>query len=191
MCARIYTRKGDAGGTTHPGGGRVPKAHPHVELVGSLDELNSHLGLCAAHLAALSVPALEPVRETLLATQRHLFGMTASLFREPTEADAPLAPGVAWPEVVELERKMDALDAELAPLASFILPGGRVPSAELHVARTVCRRAERALTASLPDPVPVTWSRAQAFLNRFADYLFVAARAVNHAVDEADTRLKD
>jgi cob(I)alamin adenosyltransferase len=191
MSGRIYTRQGDAGATTHPGGGRVSKTHPHVELVGSLDELNSHLGLCAAQLAALSLPALESVRETLLSTQRCLFGMTASLFREPTDDDAPPAPGAAWPEVEALEQKMDAMDAKLAPLASFILPGGRIASAEMHVARTVCRRAERALTNCLPDPVPVTWVRAQAFLNRFADYLFVAARAVNRAADEADVRLKE
>jgi len=190
MSGRIYTRQGDAGATTHPGGGRVPKTHPHIELVGALDELNSHLGLCVAQLAALALPALEPVRETLLGTQRYLFGMTASLFREPAAADAPPAPGAAWPEVEALEQKMDAMDAGLAPLASFILPGGRIASAQVHVARAVCRRAERTLTDCLPDPVPVTWSRAQAFLNRFADYLFVAARAINQAVGEADVRLK-
>ena len=191
MSGHIYTRTGDAGATTHPGGGRVPKTHPHIELVGALDELNAHLGLCAAQLAALSVPALEPVRETLLGTQRHLFGMTASLFRAPTDDDDPPGPGAAWPEVEALEQKMDAMDAVLAPLASFILPGGRIASAEVHVARAVCRRAERALTSCRPDPVPITWVRAQAFLNRFADYLFVAARAVNHAVDEADVRWKE
>lgn len=191
MSGRIYTRTGDAGATTHPGGGRVPKTHPHIELVGALDEFNAHLGLCAAQLAALSVPALEPVRETLLGAQRYLFGMTASLFREPTAADAPPAPGPTWPEVEGLERKMDGMDAALAPLTSFILPGGRIASAEVHVARAVCRRAERALASCRPDPVPVTWTRAQVFLNRFGDYLFVAARAVDHAVGEADVHLTD
>lgn len=186
MSGRSHTRPGDAGTTAHPGGGRVPKTHPHIELVGALDELNSHLGLCAAQLAALALPALEPVRETLLETQHHLFGMTASLFREPAAAEATPAPGSAGPEVEGLERKMDALEASLAPLTSFILPGGRIASAEVHVARAVCRRAERVLTHCLPDPVPPAWTRAQAFLNRLADYLFVAARTIQRAVGESD-----
>jgi cob(I)alamin adenosyltransferase len=191
VTARIYTRGGDSGSTAHPGGGRVPKTHPHVELVGSLDEFNSHLGLAAAHLAALGLPALEPVRADLLAAQRYLFGMTAALFREAEAGLEPPGPPSSAAHVQELERKMDALDAELPPLAGFILPGGRVAAAELHVTRAVCRRAERALAAGAPSPAPPAWGLAQAYLNRLADYLFVAARAVNHAAGEPDARLRD
>jgi cob(I)alamin adenosyltransferase len=191
MTARIYTRGGDSGATSHPGGGRVPKSHPHVELVGALDELNSHLGMAAAHLAALALPALDPVDETVRAAQREIFGLTAALFREAEATIEPPGPAAAAPPVVDLERKMDALDADLPPLASFILPGGRVAAASLHVARTVARRAERALAAAVPSPAPYAWRTAQAYLNRLADYLFVAARAVNHAAGEPDVRLRD
>jgi cob(I)alamin adenosyltransferase len=187
MGARIYTRGGDSGSTAHPGGAdRVPKAHPHIEIVGSLDALNSHLGLCLAQLASLTVPALDPVRATLGTTQRFLFDLAAGLFRESPEAAGP----ADLPEVRALEAAMDAMDRELPPLAGFILPGGRIAAAELHVARTVCRRAERALTAAVPAPVPPAWARAQAYLNRLADYLFVAARFVNHASGEPDVRLR-
>ena len=161
---KIYTRTGDRGETSLFGGARVPKNDPRIDAYGTIDELNSCLGVLLA---------IEPDPQ-LLAVQRDLFEIGAHLASPGTSRFA----GVETSRIEELERGIDAMEADLAPLKSFILPGGTPAAAQLHVARTVCRRAER-LVVALHDDDPATQSSI-AYLNRLSDYLFVAARHANH-----------
>jgi len=161
---KIYTRTGDRGETSLFGGARVPKNDPRIDAYGTVDELNSQLGV---------VLAIEPDAQ-LLAVQRDLFEIGAHLASPGTSRFA----GVEAARIEELEHRIDAMEADLAPLKSFILPGGTAAAAQLHVARTVCRRAER-LVVALQDDDPATQSSI-AYLNRLSDYLFVAARYANH-----------
>lgn len=167
---KIYTRTGDRGETSLFGGARVPKNDPRIDAYGTIDELNSHLGV---------VLAIE-ANDQLLAVQRDLFEIGAHLASPGTSRFT----GVPQSRIDELERGIDAMEAELAPLKSFILPGGTPAAAQLHVARTVCRRAER-LVVALHDDDPATQSSI-AYLNRLSDYLFVAARFANHKRDVED-----
>lgn len=164
---KIYTRTGDRGETSLFGGARVPKNDPRIEAYGTIDELNSHLGVVLAMDADAQ----------LLEVQRDLFEIGAHLASPGTSRFT----GVEASRIEELERGIDAMEAELAPLKSFILPGGTAAAAQLHVARTVCRRAERlivTLITALHDEDPATQSSI-AYLNRLSDYLFVAARYAN------------
>lgn len=177
---RIYTRTGDGGETGLLCGVRVPKAHPRVEAYGAVDELNALLGLVAAHLGGAE-PA--PLLQEL---QRDCFLLGADLATPPGDARRR---GVGLPQVpaqrvAELEAHIDRYDAQLPPLRQFILPGGTVPAALLHVARTVARRAERRVAAlAAQEPVnPVVLQ----YLNRLSDLLFVLARWVNHRAGVAD-----
>ena len=161
---KIYTRTGDRGETSLFGGARVPKNDPRIDAYGTIDELNSQIGV---------VLAIEDDAQ-LLAVQRDLFEIGAHLASPGISKFA----GVEAARIEELERGIDAMEAGLAPLKSFILPGGTAAAAQLHVARTVCRRAER-LVVALHDDDPATQSSI-AYLNRLSDYLFVAARYANH-----------
>jgi cob(I)alamin adenosyltransferase len=161
---KIYTRTGDRGETSLFGGARVPKNDPRIDAYGTIDELNSHLGVVLAMNADAQ----------LLDVQRDLFEIGAHLASPGTSRFA----GVEASRIEALEHGIDAMEAELSPLKSFILPGGTAAAAQLHVARTVCRRAERLIVA-LHDDNPATQSSI-AYLNRLSDYLFVAARYANH-----------
>jgi cob(I)alamin adenosyltransferase len=160
---KIYTRTGDRGETSLFGGARVPKNDPRIDAYGTIDELNSCLGV---------VLSVEPDAQ-LLEVQRDLFEIGAHLASPGTSRFT----GVESSRIEELERGIDAMEADLVPLKSFILPGGTAAAAQLHVARTVCRRAER-LVVALQDDDPATQSSI-AYLNRLSDYLFVAARYAN------------
>ncbi len=195
--ARIYTRTGDRGETSLFDGTRTAKSDERVDLYGELDELNSHLGLCAERLLrdsrAGEVAAdaregnvqesrlqLSLLASALLTLQNDLFAMGAILAdpprcRELADSGGPL-PFDAGP----LEKMIDGMQDELPPLRSFILPSGSVNAAALHVARTVCRRVERkAVGLSRRQPLP---ARILVYLNRLSDYLFVAARWANHVL---------
>jgi len=161
---KIYTRTGDRGETSLFGGARVPKNDPRIDAYGTIDELNSCLGVVLAGEADAQ----------LLDVQRDLFEIGAHLASPGTSRFT----GVPASRIEELERGIDAMEADLAPLKSFILPGGTLAAAQLHVARTVCRRAER-LVVALHDDDAATQSSI-AYLNRLSDYLFVAARHANH-----------
>jgi cob(I)alamin adenosyltransferase len=171
---RIYTRTGDTGQTALFGGGRVPKDHPRVSAYGDVDELNAALG---------AVLACEPVdleRELLEGIQRDLFAIGARLASpDPGKVARALAKAdVSEVRVAALEAAIDRVDAELAPLGAFILPGGGSKGALLHVARTVCRRAERAtVTLGRTETVPPV---VLTYLNRLSDLLFTLARLANH-----------
>ncbi|WP_308815103.1 cob(I)yrinic acid a,c-diamide adenosyltransferase [Sphingomonas sp. GV3] len=161
---RIYTRTGDAGTTGLVDGSRVSKADPRMAAIGDVDEANSAIGIAVAALAGVS-PA-----DTLLAIQNDLFDLGADL-ATPEGIDGALRviPG----QVARLEAAIDALNADLAPLTSFVLPGGHPAAAALHLARAVTRRAERSAVAAEAG------SQVLAYLNRLSDFLFVAARWVN------------
>jgi cob(I)alamin adenosyltransferase len=160
---RIYTRGGDAGETSLGGGSRVSKTDPRVQAVGEVDELNSLLGWSRAVDAA---PA------ALSRIQNELFDLGADLATPPSAAGERLR--VSQELIDRLEAECDAVNAELEPLKSFVLPGGTELAARLFVARAVCRRAERAILR-VDDASPLV----AVYLNRLSDLLFVLARAAN------------
>lgn len=170
---RIYTRTGDSGDTGLFGGGRVPKSHPRVAAYGSVDELSSTLGWAAAQ----ATTAL--IRERLGVLQHDLFAMGAQLATPPSPEGRvrPQAPDVPVGRVQEMERWIDVAEEELTPLKEFILPGGTAGAAALHVARTVCRRAERAVVALGVDEH--VNQDVVTYLNRLSDLLFTLARLEN------------
>lgn len=166
---RIYTRTGDDGTTELIGGQRVPKDAPCIEANGALDELNALLGVVRAHALPDRVDAV------LQDIQNQLFRIGAEL---ATPAGAgPARPGVGDAEIQKLEETMDAFAADLRPLRRFILPGGTMAGAHLHLARAVARRAERQCVA-MARTVP-TLSGVLRYLNRLSDLCFVLARYVN------------
>jgi cob(I)alamin adenosyltransferase len=168
---KIYTKSGDAGDTGLFGGARVSKADLRVVAYGELDELNSVLGLVRTE------PFDEELNALLGAVQSQLFNLGAELATAP---DSKVALGIALvseEEVVALETAIDRAESELAPLKTFILPGGTRAAAYLHLARTVCRRAERTLVA-LAQTQGVR-AEALRFVNRLSDALFVFARLAN------------
>ena len=169
---KIYTRTGDDGETSLFGGGRVSKSEGRVAAYGDVDELNALLGLAHTHLS--SWPAL---REQIEAAQRVLFGIGGEL-ATPTEKGRDKLRGlVQKADAVALEVSIDAMESELPALTGFILPGGGQAGAVLHVARTVCRRAERSVVG-LAQEVSLR-SEIVRYLNRLSDWLFVLARYVN------------
>src|SRR6476661_7237003 len=173
MTLRIYTRTGDEGETGLFGGGRVEKHHPRVEAYGDVDELNASLGL------ARSIEMMPRIDEVLVPVQRDLFAIGALLAtpdREKMQQQLAKA-RIDEDRIAQLEHAIDAGESELEPLRSFIIPGGTPKAAALHVARTVCRRAERRVVSlareiDLPALVVV-------YLNRLSDLLFMLARVAN------------
>jgi len=180
MALKIYTRTGDQGDTGLFGGGRVPKDHVRVEAYGAVDELNASIGLARA---LEPMPRLDDV---LMPIQRDLFAIGALLATPDTEKmRQQLAKArVDEARITELEDAIDAGEAELEPLKAFILPGGTSKASALHVARTVCRRAERRVVQLARDteipPLAVT------YLNRLSDLLFTLARVANRRAGTPD-----
>jgi len=168
---RIYTRTGDRGTTALANGERRSKADLRVEAYGTVDETNACVGLARLHA--------EPGLDAMLgAIQNDLFDLGADLATPPSVEPPAYEPLRIVPaQVKRLEENIDALNAALSPLKSFVLPGGSPAAAALHLARTVCRRAER-LTVSLAAAETVSPEAVQ-YLNRLSDFLFVAARAAN------------
>ena len=170
---RIYTRTGDQGETALSDGQRVPKHALRVEAYGTVDELNATLGLARLH-------ATGDLAAQIAVIQNDLFDLGADLSRphQERDADAPYPVlRIIDSQVTRLETELDAMNAALEPLRSFILPGGSALSAHLHLSRTVARRAERAATAlaAAGDANPA----AIKYLNRLSDWLFVAGRVAN------------
>lgn len=170
---KIYTRTGDHGETSLFGGTRVPKNDPRIEAYGTVDELNSFLGLARA----AELP--QQVEDVLHQVQMDLFDIGAHLASPGSDR----FPGADESRIAQLEEAIDAMERELAPLTGFILPGGTPAASQLHVARTVCRRAERCVVA-LGEESTVT------YLNRLSDYLFVAARFANLKAGRGDVPWK-
>jgi cob(I)alamin adenosyltransferase len=170
---RVYTRTGDDGTTALGDGSRVAKDAPRVAAYGTVDELNSQLG------TVLAAGVDERLQAPLRRIQNELFHLGAELCLPADGAARPAGPRLAAAQVRALEELMDALAAHLEPLANFVLPGGAPGAAALHVARAVCRRAERELVAlGRGEPVG-EWTVV--YLNRLSDALFVMARFENRA----------
>jgi cob(I)alamin adenosyltransferase len=177
---KIYTKTGDKGDTGLFGGGRVAKDHPRVEAYGDVDELNAVLGL------ARSIEMMPRIDEVLAPIQRDLFSLGALLATPlPDKVKQQLEKArLDDARIAELERAIDDGESELEPLEAFILPGGTPKSAALHVARTVCRRAERRVIALAHDvEVPAI---VIIYLNRLSDLLFVLARVANRRAGAAE-----
>ena len=177
---KIYTRTGDDGGTALFGGGRVRKHDPRVEAYGSVDELNSMLGWALTQLED------ETVRQRLELVQHDLFALGAELATPPAaeKRTRPEVPVLPLERVSAMEEWIDEADRTLPPLRAFILPGGSQGAAALHVARTVCRRAERAVVA-LAEDAPVD-ADILTYLNRLSDVLFTFARVENGRAGRPD-----
>jgi cob(I)alamin adenosyltransferase len=178
---KIYTRTGDAGETALFGGGRVPKDHPRVAAYGTVDELNACVGVAVAATVDTSI------RERLGRIQHDLFAVGSLLATTPPEEGRPRPKGLPTlplERVAEMECWMDEAGEELAPLRAFILPGGTPGAAALHLARTVCRRAERAVVhlagQEAVEPGIVV------YLNRLSDLLFTFARLENRRAGTPD-----
>lgn len=170
---RIYTRTGDAGTTRLSTGAPVSKADPRVEAYGAVDETNACVGLARVGLADSELDA------ALARIQNELFDLGADLSTPPNEGEAEGSVlRVSDGQVARLEAEIDALNDRLPALASFVLPGGTAAAAALHLARTVCRRAEREAVRLVEAGEPVS-GPALRYLNRLSDFLFVAARWAN------------
>jgi cob(I)alamin adenosyltransferase len=179
---RIYTRTGDTGETHLVGGQRVPKDNLRIDCYGTVDELNAFVG--AARVTAESITAVAGLAAKLKRVQHELFNLGSILATLPDDVH-PKQPRVTGAEIDQLEREIDEANAVLAPLRSFILPGGSRLDADLHICRTVCRRAERLLVGlAREQSVP---EEAVRYLNRLSDALFVWSRWANHMLGTPET----
>lgn len=175
---KIYTKKGDAGDTGLFGGGRVPKSDPRVDAYGHVDELNAWIGVARAWCRE------ESVLEALAEVQGDLF-VVGAILATPNPARRKGEKFTLHAARIEaLEEAIDAWEEDLGPLRSFVLPGGGRCGALLHAARTVCRRAERAVVGLGAEELPDT---VIPYLNRLSDWLFVCARWVNREEGEEET----
>lgn len=166
MAFKIYTKTGDEGQTALFGGKRLPKSHLRIECYGTVDELNSYLGLVRDRTED------DHIREILFEIQNRLFDLGANLASDPAK-NLP-SPNVAPADIQLLENEIDAMEQTLPPLKNFILPGGHPTVSHCHVARCVCRRAERLVVAlNMEEPVS---PEVLKYLNRLSDFLFVLAR---------------
>ncbi|MDO4214528.1 MAG: cob(I)yrinic acid a,c-diamide adenosyltransferase [Bacteroidales bacterium] len=173
---KIYTKTGDEGMTSLVGGERVSKTHIRVESYGTIDELNSHIGLLTAHVEEL-LPADDPDVILLEAVQNHLF-VVGSYLATNQENRELREKAILTPNAVEmLEKAIDRIQDTLPPFRAFLLPGGGVAASQAHVCRTVCRRAERVILA-LSQEAEVN-DLVRQYVNRLSDYLFILARKLN------------
>ncbi len=180
--SKVYTRQGDQGETRLGGGQKVAKDSPRIAAYGTVDELNSAIGL------ALAFDPCPEVREPLQRIQHELFVLGGDLCVLEEDKGKWSMRVIEQRHVDDLERLMDRLNKELKPLEEFILPGGTRAAASLHLARTICRRAERQVVAlARAEPVGAVVIK---YLNRLSDALFVLARYENHAAGVADVYWK-
>jgi cob(I)alamin adenosyltransferase len=175
---KIYTKTGDDGTTGILGRGRLPKDDLRIAAYGTVDELNAVLGVARAH-------GLDAAAERIVAQLQNELFLVGSALADPSP-DGQFHNAMTQAHVEQLEQMIDALEAELKPLVQFILPGGVPGAANLHLARTVCRRAERLVVELSHKPGEAVAPSVLVYLNRLSDLLFVLARAVNHRARVAD-----
>lgn len=169
MAMKIYTRTGDKGTTSLIGGTKVSKSHLRIEAYGTVDELNSHIGLC------LDMLTDEQSRKMLREIQDRLFTIGSSLACDPEKEPRMRIPDLKDTDITLLETEIDRMNESLPAMKSFILPGGHVTVSQLHVARCVCRRAERCIVRLEQESLEVDGVILR-YLNRLSDYLFVLGR---------------
>lgn len=173
MADKIYTKTGDTGNTSLLGGTKVPKSHLRIEAYGTVDELNSFIGLLNACLPKADLQA------SLITIQNNLFIIGSLLATDPEKHINMKLPKLNEEDVQMLEREIDAMDTMVPPMKNFILPGGSESIAMAHVARCVCRRAERNCVQMQQDQLFVD-PFIIIYLNRLSDYLFMVARFIAH-----------
>jgi len=179
MAIKIYTKTGDKGMTALIGGTKVPKSNLRIESYGTVDELNSFIGLLTDHLNG--APGAFPVDsgDFLREIQDRLFTIGSSLACDPEKEPKLKIPDLKEEDVVRLETEIDRMEATLPPMRSFLLPGGHIAVSTAHIARCVCRRAERSCVR-LQDEGLFVEPLVLRYLNRLSDYLFVLARYAAH-----------
>jgi|RhiMetdeSRZDD1v2_1073273.scaffolds.fasta_scaffold65174_5 cob(I)alamin adenosyltransferase len=174
---RIYTRTGDGGTTALGSGKRVSKSDLRIEAYGTVDETNAVLGLARLHTTSAE---LGPLDLMLARIQNELFDLGADLCLPQEDSEkSQNALRILGSQVERLEREIDMMNKELAPLRSFVLPGGHPAAAYLHLCRTICRRAERLIVALADRPGEKVSGQALAYINRLSDHFFVSSRWVN------------
>lgn len=167
----LYTRTGDKGTTSLVNGVRVAKDSPRVCAYGTVDELNSHIGLVQSHTTDLD----NFVNESLTRISNLLFNIGSYLANSSDDA----VPMLTDDDIADLEQAIDTIDSMVPPLKLFVIPGGSIGASHAHVARTVCRRAEREIYSLISTGVVVS-DLVTTYINRLSDYLFVLARYINH-----------
>lgn len=172
--AAVYTRTGDLGTTGLVGGTRIKKSDPRIELYGEVDELNSFIGV------GISFLDKNQDKTFLYEIQSALFDLGSNLACEKEKRDQFKLPQVKDSFILKLEKEIDVMDAALAPLHTFILPGGSSEASSFHVCRTVCRRVERKMVDFEEQHAGEIPEKALRFMNRLSDYFFILARFVNH-----------
>jgi cob(I)alamin adenosyltransferase len=196
MAIKIYTKTGDKGATSLIGGTKVPKSHLRIESYGTVDELNSFIGLLGDHLdgiASTSPPATTAAftdsHSQLREIQDRLFTIGSSLACDPEKETKMSIPDLRGQDVVTLEQNIDNMDGQLPPMKAFILPGGHIAVSTAHIVRCVCRRAERSCVRMqqeqlFVDPLVIR------YLNRLSDYFFVLSRYIAHLLQADETPWK-
>ncbi len=180
---KIYTKTGDEGETGLVSGKRVSKSNFRLKVYGDVDELNSVLGLCVSSLKTVDDhKKFQQMQETLLSVQSLLFSLGSNLACEKEFREKYQLPQLHSQDLKHLEMEIDNMESDLNPLKHFVLPGGALSASHLHLARTVCRRVERKLADFALLPEEALPGLALGFINRLSDYLFVAARFVNHSL---------
>jgi cob(I)alamin adenosyltransferase len=169
MALKIYTKTGDKGTTSLIGGTKVPKSHMRIEAYGTIDELNSHIGLCCDLIDDLKH------KEILREIQDRLFTIGSSLACDPIKEPKMRLPDLKEEDIILLEKEIDKMDAAMPAMKNFIIPGGHITVSQLHIARCVCRRAERACVKLELESLEVDQIILK-YLNRLSDYLFVLSR---------------
>lgn len=178
MAFKIYTKTGDGGKTSLLGGTKISKADLRIDAYGTVDELNAYIGLCKELIA------VEEIKSELTSIQNTLFILGSLLAVDPDKPINMELPVLGDDEIMLLENKIDEMEGLLTPMKSFILPGGSVSISNIHVARSVCRRAERCcVRLSLDSQVD---EKIIIYLNRLSDYLFVLARYVGYLTKVLD-----
>jgi cob(I)alamin adenosyltransferase len=178
---KVYTKKGDGGTTGLIGGTRLPKHHIRIESYGTVDELNSYIGLLRDLINE------DSKSEVLIEIQDRLFTIGSNLAADPVKSKMTL-PELYEADVTYLEDQIDAMDNELPPMKFFVLPGGHVIVSQCHIARCICRRAER-LVSQLSESEAVN-PLISAYMNRLSDYLFVLSRKLAHELNATETPWK-
>lgn len=173
MAIKIYTKTGDKGKTSLIGGTKVPKSHIRIESYGTIDELNSHIGFCADQLSDAESKAM------LKEIQDRLFTIGSSLACDPDKEPLMKMPDLKKEDIELLEQAIDKMNAVLPVMKSFILPGGHTAVSSLHIARCVCRRAERICVHMQEEKMFIEPLVIQ-YINRLSDYLFMLARYTGH-----------